>query len=144
MNFKQIWNPTVTNSNGSVVTKLCVIRRWFRTNQDVQVWRKSILTNLTFVIFKLTQFIIVSIEGNFKLVTYFYFIYQVINVNVPIADDYRPVITSAVQILLLQQSYFITRDGWADYNQIKWRENATKLTVGLSLTSYTFISVRKY
>lgn len=73
------------------------------------VWRISILTNLTFVILKLTQFIIVSIEGNFNLV--FYFIHQVINGKVPIADDDRPVITLAVQILLFQQSYFITRDG---------------------------------
>lgn len=68
------------------------------------------MTNLTFVILKLTQCIIVSIDGNFNLVTYFYFIYQVINVTVPIADDDRPVIKLAVQILLLQQSYFITRD----------------------------------
>lgn len=73
------------------------------------VWRISILTNLTFVILKLTQFIIVSIEGNFNLV--FYFIHQVINGKVLLADDDRPVITLAVQILLFQQSYFITRDG---------------------------------
>lgn len=75
-------------------------------------------------------------ESNFNLVTYFYFIHQVINGNVPIADDGRPVIASAVQILLLQQSYCITGDGSADYNLIKWRENADKLTG--SLTTYTF------